>query len=585
MPIYVQSRVFDGVFHAFHHAWIAGAQKALRLATLDTEFRPPPRSVDEQRRGKGFGPYSDTKGHLATWLTGSAGLWVVGALAAFILTVPAWLMADELRYSGLSGDDFVYIADALDWQTTKAHLFVPHNTHIDPLFRLWTAMIVALAGRLEDMPTAFRAASYFGLIVTMLSVFVLVASESGRTILGLAAMAGIGLSTVVQPAVSWYSAGQALWAGSGIIWTLILARAWLRYGGVWRFLLVGLAALAAPAFWSGGLLAGPTAIAYIIAKNPSRYRGLVVALVLVTALAGLIVVGLSRHQITGTNQIWEHHKELWPRPVQVWLHTFQAITETVVLANLGLDAVTTPSQATVLGAVLIGIWLWSRAGLRRLNPLEASGAIVVVGSYLLVYFFRGNFPYSSLRDLGWYHAIPQVGAALFAAGWWQSLRPDHPHALTRIEAVVVLGFVGLLCVLHGPRAERNLLKHAPALYASEAELFPIPELQRFRALYFKEELLGRQVRALARLTKAESALARLNAGRETLRRIYGRVLVPGIPEKQLNSDAFSLMKLPPEDPARPPELPRIHRALDDLIRPESAPRPIWLKQNDPWPRP
>jgi hypothetical protein len=517
----------------------------------------------------------------ATWLRGPAGLWVASALAVLILALPGWFMADELRYSILFGDDFVYIAEALDWQTTKAHLFEPHNTHVVPLFRLWTATIVALAGPLEYMPTAFRVASYFGLIVAMLAVFLLVAGESGRTALGLAAMAGIGLSTVVQPAVTWYSAGQTLWAGTGIVLTLILARAWSRYGGGWRLVLVALAALAAPAFWSGGLLAGPAAAAYIIAKNPAQYRRHLVALVTLSALAVVIVVGLSRREITGTHQIWEHHKELWPRPVQAWLHTFQAMTETLVLANLGLDAVTTPLQATVLVVAIVGIWLWSRGGPRRLNPLEASGAVVVVGSYLLVYSFRSNFPYRSLRDLGWYHAIPQVGAVLFAAGWWQSLRPDRSHALTRIEAVGVLGFVALLCVLQGPRADRNLLQHAPAFYPSEAGLSPVPALLHFRALYLKEELLGRQVRALARLTKARSALALLGCGPTTLRRIFGRVLVPGIPEKQLQSDAFSLMKLPTDDPARSADLLRIHRALDELIRPEDEPRLPWLKDGDP----
>ena len=584
MLILVRTRVFIGDFRAFHHAWIARSQQVLKRANPGTKSRLTPRSGDEQGTGDSSAPGSDTRGRLSDWLAGSAGFWVASVVAVFILTLPAWLMADELRYSILIGDDFVYIADALDWQTAWSHLFKPHNTHIVPLFRLWTATIVALAGPLEDMPWAFRAASYFGLIVTMLSVFLFVATETGRTNLGLAAMAGMGLTTVVQPAVSWYSAGQALWAGAGIVLTLILAQAWSRHGGVWRLLLVALACLAAPLFWSGGLLAGPAATAYIIAKNPSRYRGVLVVLVAATALAGLLVVGLSRQQITGTNQIWEHHKELWPRPVQALLHTVQAITETLVVANLGLDAVTSAAQAIGLVAVLAGIWFWSRGGLRRINALEASGVVVVVGSYLLVYFFRGNFPYSSLRDLGWYNAIPQVGAAVFAAGWWQSLRPDLPHSLTRIEAVGVLGFVGLLCVLHAPRAERNLIKYAPALYPSEVEKFPIPELLRLRALYFKEEQLGRQVRAFARLTKAKSAIAHLNVSPETLRRIYGRVLVPGIPDQQRNSDVFSLIKFPPEDPARPPDLLRIHRALDDLIRPESEPRPDWLNQDDPWPR-
>ena len=398
-------------------------------------------------------------------------------------------MADELRYSALHNDDFPYIAESLDWPTTQAHLFEPHNTHVVPLFRLWTAAIVALAGQLEDMPKAFRAAAYCGLIMTMLAVFILVASETGRTNLGLAAMAGTGISTVMQPAVSWYSAGQALIAGMMIVLTLIAARAWSRYGGVWRFLLVGLAALAAPAFWSGGLLAGPTAAAYIIAKNPAKFRAPLVALVLVTALAVLFVVGFSlgqinnknaiwepHEQVINTNAIWVHHKELWPRPVQVWLHTFQAISrDSDPRESRVRPAVASPSQATALVVVLVGIWLSSRGGLRGINPLEASGAVLVVGSYLLVYFLRGNFPYSSLRYLVWYNAIPQIGAGLFAAGWWQSLRPAPPHGLTRIEALALLGFVGVLSVFCRPRiADRNLIESAPPLVGSEGQAYPIP---------------------------------------------------------------------------------------------------------------
>ena len=114
---------------------------------------------------------------------------------------------------------------------------------------------------------------------------------------------------------------------------------------------------------------------------------------------------------------------------------------------------------------------------------------------------------------------------------------------------------------------------------------PIPELQRFRALYFKEILLGRQIRALARLTKANAMAKRLQVGPETLRTIYGRVLVPGIPEKQLSSDAFALLRLPPDDPSRPVDIPRIRLALDEFLRPEIDPRPPWLEPVDPWPRP
>ena len=380
--------------------------------------------------------------------------------------------------------------------------------------------------------------------------------------------------------MSWYSAGQALWAGAGIVLTLILAQAWSRHGGVWRLLLVALACLAAPLFWSGGLLAGPAATAYIIAKNRSRYRGVLVVLVAATAWPGCSWSDFRASRSPAPIRSGNTTKNSGRVPCRRYCTPSRQLPKLWSSQTLGSTLSRPPRKQSDWS-------LYSQeSGFGREADcgdyaLEASGVVVVVGSYLLVYFFGGNFPYSSLRDLGWYNAIPQVGAAVFAAGWWQSLRPDLPHSLTRIEAVGVLGFVGLVCVLHAPRAERNLIKYAPALYPSEVEKFPIPELLRLRALYFKEEQLGRQVRAFARLTKAKSAIAHLNVSPETLRRIYGRVLVPGIPDQQRNSDVFSLIKFPPEDPARPPDLLRIHRALDDLIRPESEPRPDWLNQDEP----
>ena len=38
MPIHDWSLVFDGAFHAFHHAWIAELQKALNSGVLPPEY-------------------------------------------------------------------------------------------------------------------------------------------------------------------------------------------------------------------------------------------------------------------------------------------------------------------------------------------------------------------------------------------------------------------------------------------------------------------------------------------------------------------------------------------------------------------
>jgi hypothetical protein len=401
-------------------------------------------------------------------------------------------------------------------------------------------------------------------------------------------MTFLGFSSVVGVAVRWYSAGQALWAGTAIVATVLLAREWSQKGGAWLLGSVCLGALAAPAVWSGGLVAGPAAVAYLAAKDPSRFRRPILVVVAVTAGAVLAVLVTSRRQITRTTIVWERHAGLWPRPIQAVFHSAQAVAEALFLGNLGLDAVTTHWQAVTLVLGLAGLWAWSRGGFRRVNPLEAAGATIILGSYLLVYAFRGNLPYSSLRPVIWYHAIPQVGAVLFVTGWWTGVRragPANPGRFTRRQALGLVGVMACLCVLQAPRAERALIEAAPKMGPSEASMFPIPELKRLRALYFKAESRDQQLRALARLDKAGAIAAQLGAGRETLRRVFGPIKPPGLPDYQNDYDAFSLLRLPTGAPSDSPDPARLHAALDDLLRAETQPRPVWLKPADPWPPP
>jgi hypothetical protein len=510
-------------------------------------------------------------------------MWVIAVLAVLLVAAPAWLMADDFRYFALNDDDFVFIAYSRDWPTTWANLLTPCSTHIVPLYRLGTWVLVALSGRLQDMPAVLGAAAYLGLVLTMCVTGVLVAQETGRTSVGLAAMAILGVSTVVQGAATWYAASQAVWTGAAIVVTLLLARGWSRSGGGWRLGLTALAALSAPAIWTGGLLAGPAALAYLWARDPSRVRGTLLPLAGAVAGALLFILVRARRMIVATSMIWERHPELWPRPIQAVLHTAQAIAESLVFGNLGLDVVTTPFQAIVLVLGLAGIWAWSRGGARRINPLEAAGATVVVGSYYLVYVFRGNLPFSSLRPVGWYNAIPQVGAVLFAAGWWAGLCPAARGSLTRRGALALVGIVVVTALIQAPRAERRVIQWAPPLTPSEVKEFPIPELLRLRALLLKGLHRDRQVRALARLDKVRSLAWQLNAGRATLRQVFGRRLIPGLTMQQDLADAIDLLVLPPDDrsPAPPPD--RLHEALDDLLRPEPNIRPPWILPDEHWP--
>jgi hypothetical protein len=516
------------------------------------------------------------------WWREPAGAWALPALTVLILAAARWLMDDKIRACSLGDDDFTYIAHSLDWPTTRQNLLTPNATHIVPIFRLWTWFLVKASGELKGMPGIFGTASYLALAVTVGAVGRLVTLETGQTALGLAAVTVLGVSSVILPTASWYAAGQALWAGAWIVLTILMARAWSINGGGWRLGLTILTALAAPAIWSGGLLAGPAALAYLWVKKSSGGRGALLVLAGTSALASLVILVLTRGMIKQTPLIWEQHAGLWPRPIQGALHVAQAIVETIIFGNLGLDVVTTPFQAVILVLGLAGLWSWSRGGPGRINPLEAAGATIVVGSYLLVYFFRGNLPFSSLRPVTWYNAIPQVGAVLFAAGWWAGLLPANPGPITRRGALAVSALVVTTAFIQAPRVERYLLANVPAMTPAEARILLEPKQQRIRALYLNLERRGQQARALARLDKVRSLALRQNIGRRALHDVFGRLKIPGLQANPGVPDAFDLLSLPPDNRSAPVDALRLHATFDYLLRPEPRERPPWLLKSDPW---
>ena len=518
-----------------------------------------------------------------TWLDGQAGAWGVASLAVLIFAAAAWLMADEVNSFALNDDDFTYIAHSRDWPTTRENLLTPNATHIVPVFRLWTWALVEASGGLGHMPRVFMAASYLALALTAGAVGILVKQETGHTALGLAAVTVLGVSSVIVPTATWYAAGQALWAGSGILVTILLARSWSINGGGWRMGLMAMTAFASPAVWTGGLLAGPAALAYIRVKKLSESRRALLVLAGTSAFGMLLILILTRGTIEQTPLIWERHPELWPRPVQAVLHVAQAIAESLVFGNLGLDVVTTPFQAVILVLGLASLWSWSRGGPVRINPLEATGATIVVGSYLLVYCFRGNLAYSILRPVVWYNAIPQVGAVLFAAGWWAGLRPSDPRPMTRRGALAVSALVVTTALMQAPRAERFFIAKMPPMTPSEAKLFLIPEAQRDRALFLNALHREQQDRALARLDKVRSLSLRQKIGRQALHDAFGRLKIPGLQAHAGLPDAFDLLSLPRDGRPVPAEAMPLRDTFDDLIRPEPEQRPYWLTPSDPWP--
>ena len=171
-----------------------------------------------------------------------------------------------------------------------------------------------------------------------------------------------------------------------------------------------------------------------------------------------------------------HHHNQGPRRVAMEIgpalaHSAQAICEALVFNNLGLDAVTTATQAFVIALVLAALWAWSLARrdpsssrpLPRVNPLEAAGAVLVAASFGMIFAVRGTeATFDGLRA-GWYDAMPELGAILFVSGWWAGhIMSPPPKAVgppLRGELLVVVLFAAVMLVLQTPRVNRVIFQY------------------------------------------------------------------------------------------------------------------------------
>ena len=119
-------------------------------------------------------------------------------LTLAIATAPAILFFDPARVGPgpghncreplaiyrLFSDDVAYVASSRNWERTVSNLFVPHNTHIVPAWRIVTWALVAWAGSLERIPMVLAIASYSSLLAVMLLTGRLVAARPAAPSLG-----------------------------------------------------------------------------------------------------------------------------------------------------------------------------------------------------------------------------------------------------------------------------------------------------------------------------------------------------------------------------------------------------------------
>jgi hypothetical protein len=462
-------------------------------------------------------------------------------------------------------------------------------------------------------------ASYSIVVAVMLLTGRLVARESGRMTLGLVSMALVGTTCLMVTPAMWYSAGQPLWAALGILATLWYAQSYRRSGRRPALVLAAVTVPIAGWFWTVGHMAGPAAAVYLWADGRRRCRLAAAVPLAATIVAVALSLALGARRLDGKLISLEGRSiREAVNPVQGFLNTLQAIPGNLILGNLGLTAQTTKTQGAALTLVLVVLWAGTRrrralngdpAGQSRrarfpsfaFNPLEFAGATIVIGSYFIEWSFRGYADIDFWRTtdiramVPWYDAIPQVGAILFAAGWWsgpagldsQSSLRVRPIAMTRLGGLGVVVLVVALIVLNQPRVDELIRKSNPPLLPSEVLKFPIPRLQTLRATAVLLNRAEWQKTHLRRLDRAEESAQRMRLGLDAIRAVFGHPFLAGSfgrqpPTELLDlHDAPAMLNLPergsPFDPAT------VHNALAPFFAEEHEPRPNWIGTSDSWP--
>lgn len=521
----------------------------------------------------------------------AAPCWLFG-----IARMPSWVLPEtsvspyihQFIPCRLHSDDFAYIGSSRNLSRTIDNLFVPHNTHICPSWRVLTWALVKFSGDLTDIPIVLGWATYAGLAILMLVTGHFVAHESRRMSIGFFASLLVGVTSLQWLSTVWYSAGQTFWAAIFIVISLILAQEWLKLG--WQFLWLPLVACCwiAGGFWTIGHASGPVTAIYILCRTSGRRRLLSAVPMLATTLSIIVSLAVGGQSIDATNSFHGRNIKEAVDPVRGLVNSCHSIFETLLLGNLGVNATTTDLQSFVLVALTIAAWAaWHLRSRRPIHSLEWAGSALFVSSYMVEWTFRGYFSWVALKNVvPWYDTIPQVGWVIFLSGIFQASlfsnqvgqqlsTSNSPTRISRLEFTGILGSLLIIILLHQPEIERILIESQPPLipYEVSNRMFPISNLKRLRAVYIWDERVKWQRRQLARLQQAEQIALGEGWSIDQVSAAVGRVRLPMIPRVY---DAVYLMNLPLKN-GKNTDPDRIRRALGPLLALEAEPVPEWLR--------
>ena len=195
----------------------------------------------------------------------------------------------------------------------------------------------------------------------------------------------------------------------------------------------------------------------------------------------------------------------------------------------------------------------------------------------------------------WYDVIPQVGAVLFAVGWWtgphQAAGPARPPADGRRPGSgggprYDRGDGDGAVVLNRPRVNALFRGTVPSPNAREQEFFQIPRLLTLHRAACLFERVEWQRRYLHRLDQAEIIGAVEESARMGSRAAFDFLFIPGSTSRILfaqreHYDVAGLLNIPAHGPVTDPA--EVREALGPWLIPEPEPHPRLLPPDEVWP--
>jgi hypothetical protein len=336
---------------------------------------------------------------------------VVMFFSAWVYRFP-WLQLSHHWFA----DDYTYLEQSADWETTKRNLFVPFNEHVVPLTRLVTVGIVSLGEAPADGQTALAARIFSSLLflATTALLFQLARRVGRGDLPALVASSWFALSVCHFEAVLYYSASQWMIAACLLLGSLLLVERDCKTRLFWA------SAFAAfgPWCYSIGALIGPFTSFWLVAWHRRwRWRSIAPAIAGVVSTASvLVVIRLAmqdeKYWTSGGRGLLEAFS-----PWDGFLYSARLFVDQLILASLGVAkwpvGATEVAFVLVIVAIAVVVGLRNRPSLARLWPIAA----LVVAGYAIVIPFRTWQIYATLAH-NWtrYQLIPHLGMSLLLAG-------------------------------------------------------------------------------------------------------------------------------------------------------------------------